>query len=104
MIVVGARQSVLGADHFDVVGYARLEAVAGLGDFLLREVDPQIGNIHFVLCRFKLRSRGFDLERDLALQIVALLVDFLEFEIRLGDLGANPAAREKGNIDADLIT
>src|SRR5271168_808179 len=35
LVVIGARQRILRLDHFDVVGHAGLEAVAGLIDFLL---------------------------------------------------------------------
>src|SRR5271157_626616 len=35
LVVVGARQGILGGNHFDVVGHAGQETIAGLADFFL---------------------------------------------------------------------
>src|ERR1035438_2496128 len=47
LVVAGARQSVLRLNHLHVVGHARLKAVAGLFHFLARQLDAQLGDLHF---------------------------------------------------------
>jgi len=66
----------------------RLEAVARLVDFLLGEVDAEVGDIHFGGAEASW-ARRFDLERDAVAELLLLLVKLADGEIGLGALGLN---------------
>ena len=98
LVIVGASQSVLGADDFNIVGHTRLETVARLRNFLLRQLHAQVGHVHLMLRRVKLRLRGFHLQRNLVAQIGTLLIHLLELQIGLGDLGVNPPSGKERHV------
>src|ERR1035438_10184637 len=66
LVVAGARQPVLRLDHFHVVGHARLKAVARLFHFLARQLDAQLGDLHFAARAAQPGDGGFHIELDAA--------------------------------------
>src|ERR1019366_7859900 len=46
LVIAGARQPVLGLNHFHIVGHTRLKTVAGLVHFLACQLDAQFGDVH----------------------------------------------------------
>ena len=103
LVVVGARQLVLGGDHFDVVGHAGLEAVARLVHFLARQFDSQVGHVHFAARGFQLRDGGLHFQGDAVAQLLLLLLELADGQVGLGALGLDAAAGEEREIQAALV-
>src|SRR5215469_5763929 len=103
LVVVGAGERILGRNNLDIVGNPGFEAVAGLVDFLARQFNAEVCDLHFIAGRLQIEQGCFHIESDLVPQILLLLLDFLEFQVRLGDFGLDAAAREKRHADGGLI-
>src|ERR1035441_1112022 len=103
LVVAGAGQLVLGGNDFDVVGHAGLEAVAGLYDFLLGEVDAQVGDVHFRARGLQLGEGRLDFEGDAVAELLFLLAKLADGEIGLGALGLNLSPCKQRNVDAALV-
>jgi hypothetical protein len=48
LVIVGAGKRILGRNHFDIVGDAGFETVAGLVDFFFGELHAEICDLHFI--------------------------------------------------------
>jgi len=77
LVVVRARQRILGLNHFDVVRHSRLETVPRLIHFLFRKLHAQVGHLHFISRRLEIQQRGLHIQRELVAQVVFLLLQFL---------------------------
>ena len=103
LVVVRSRQRILRLNHFNVVRHTRLEAVPRLIHFLLRKLHSQIRHLHLVARRIQIDQRRLHVQRDLISQIIFLLFQFLDFQIRLDHLRVDPAAREQRQIHARFV-
>ena len=95
LIVVGARQLILRVDYFEVVGDAGLKTVARLGDFLMGQLDPQVGDGDFAAGGFHLDRGGFHFQGDAVAQVLFPLLELADGKIGLGAVGLNSAAGEE---------
>src|SRR5258707_2611206 len=103
LVIVGAGKRILGRNHFDIVGDAGFEAVAGLSNFFLRELHAEICDLHFTAGGLQVQKRGLHVESDLVAEIGVLLVDFLQLEIGFDDFRADAAAGEERHVCGNLV-
>src|SRR5258708_35753719 len=102
-VVVCPRKRILRLNHFDVVCHSRFEPVARLIHFLLGELHSQIRHLHFVSRRLQIQQRGLHVQCDLVSQIVFLLFQFLDFQVRPPRSRVDPSASKQRHIHARLI-
>src|SRR5229473_2053527 len=103
LVVVCARQRVLRLNHFDVVCDPRFKAVSRLVHFFFRKLHTEVRHLHFIPRRLQIQQRRFYVQRDLVPQIIFLLLQLLDFQVRANNLGVNPSAGKQRHVHARLI-
>src|ERR1039457_86888 len=103
LVVTGARQPVLRLNHFHVVGHPRLKAVAGLFHFLARQLDAQLGDLHFAARAAQPGDGGLDVELDAVAQFLLLLLQLAYGELRAGALRLYAPAGEERHLEVGLV-
>ena len=93
-LVIGAGHRLLRLHHFDVVGHAGREPVAGLHQRLIGQVEIVSRHRHLVGRRANVQKRRADLIIDLAGQIGKLILTLLQGRLGL-DLVAADASSVK---------
>src|SRR5713226_5852371 len=103
LVVVRARQRILGLNHFDVVRHSRLETVSRLIHFLFRKLHAQVGHLHFISRRLEIQQRGLHIQRELVAQVVFLLLQFLDFQVRADHLRVYSSTGKQRHVHTGLI-
>src|ERR1039457_912139 len=103
LVVAGARQPVLRLNHFHVIGHARLKAVAGLFHFLARQLDAELGDVHFAARAAQLGDRRLHVEHDAVAHFLLLLLQLADGEFRARSLRLYAPAGENGHIEVGRV-
>src|SRR6266436_1498078 len=103
LVIVGARQRILRLNHFDIVRHSRFEAVSRLIHFFLRKLHAQVRHFHFIPRRLQVQQRSFHIQRDLVPQIVSLLLQLLDLQVRADNLCVYSPAGKQRHIYAGLV-
>src|SRR5712692_4195510 len=103
LVIVRASQRILRLDYFYIVRHSRFEAVSRLIHFFSRKLHAQVGHLHFISRRLQVQQRRLHIQRDLIPQVIFLLIQLLDLQVRADNLRVDSSTGKQRHIHAGLV-